>query len=46
MAKFVSIRTIVALAARHGLLLAQAQNSKAYLHGNLAEDLYIKVVVI
>ncbi len=42
-AKFVSIRTIVALAARHGLLLAQADVDKAYLHGDLAEDLYMKV---
>jgi hypothetical protein len=42
-ANFVSIRTIVALAARHGLILAQADLDKAYLHGNLAEDFYMKV---
>ena len=42
-AKFVSIRTIVALAARHGLLLAQADVDKAYLHGDLAEDLHMEV---
>lgn len=43
-AKFVSIRTIVTLAARHRLLLAQANVDKAYLLGNLAEDLYMKVL--
>lgn len=42
-AKFVSIRTIIALAAKYNLILSQADVDKAYLHGELEEQLYMKV---
>ncbi len=37
-----SIRTIIALAARHKLILSQADVDKAHLHGDLEEQLYMK----
>lgn len=42
-AKFVSIRTIIALAGGHKLILAQADVDKAYLHGALEDQVYIKI---
>jgi hypothetical protein len=33
----------LALAARHGLIIVQANVKKAYFHKDLAEDLYTKV---
>mgnify|MGYP002718862977 CR=1 FL=1 len=41
--KFTSIRVLLALAARHHLHVHQADVDKAYLHGALAEELYMRV---
>ncbi|GAA5967612.1 hypothetical protein JCM8115_007001 [Rhodotorula mucilaginosa] len=41
--KFTSIRVLLALAARHRLHVHQANVDKAYLHGALAEELYMRV---
>jgi hypothetical protein len=38
-----SIRVLLALAARHHLHVHQADVDKAYLHGALAEELYMRV---
>ncbi|SCZ88592.1 BZ3500_MvSof-1268-A1-R1_Chr10-2g03011 [Microbotryum saponariae] len=42
-AKFVSIRTLIALAAARGYHIIQADIDKAYLHGELEEELYMRV---
>ncbi|GAA5917031.1 uncharacterized protein JCM6883_003928, partial [Sporobolomyces salmoneus] len=42
-AKFTSIRVLLALAARHNLKLQQADVDKAYLYGKLEEELYMRV---
>ncbi|GAA5845570.1 hypothetical protein JCM11251_003665 [Rhodosporidiobolus azoricus] len=42
-AKFTSIRVLLALAARQGLLVEQADVDKAYLYGHLEENLYMRV---
>jgi len=42
-AKFTSIRVLLALAARNNLKLQQADVDKAYLYGKLDEELYMKV---
>ncbi|GAA6026934.1 hypothetical protein JCM8202_005054, partial [Rhodotorula sphaerocarpa] len=42
-AKFTSIRVLLALAARHRLHVHQADVDKAYLHGALEEALYMRV---
>ncbi|GAA5890982.1 hypothetical protein JCM16303_005276, partial [Sporobolomyces ruberrimus] len=42
-AKFVSIRVLLALAARNNLLIHQADVDKAYLHGALDEEIYMRV---
>ncbi|GAA5971756.1 hypothetical protein JCM3765_005605 [Sporobolomyces pararoseus] len=42
-AKFTSIRVLLALAARQGLKLQQADVDKAYLYGKLEEELYMRV---
>ena len=41
--KFTSIRVLLALAARHRLHVHQADVDKAYLHGALEEELYMRV---
>ncbi|SGZ15847.1 BQ5605_C029g10706 [Microbotryum silenes-dioicae] len=41
--KFVSIRTLVALEAARGYHIIQADIDKAYLHGELEEELYMRV---
>ncbi|TKA53432.1 hypothetical protein B0A53_04422 [Rhodotorula sp. CCFEE 5036] len=41
--KFTSVRVLHALAARHRLHVHQANVDKAYLHGALAEELYMRV---
>ncbi|SCV69750.1 BQ2448_1144 [Microbotryum intermedium] len=41
--KFVSIRTLIALAAARGYHIIQADIDKAYLHGELEEELYMRV---
>ncbi|GEM12842.1 hypothetical protein Rt10032_c28g6859 [Rhodotorula toruloides] len=40
-AKFTSIRVLLALAARQKMLIHQADVDKAYLHGSLDEELYM-----
>ncbi|SGY28204.1 BQ5605_C083g12992 [Microbotryum silenes-dioicae] len=42
-AKFTSIRALLALAAAHGYHVHQADIDKAYLHGKLDKPLYIRV---
>ncbi|GAA5869503.1 hypothetical protein JCM3774_001470 [Rhodotorula dairenensis] len=42
--KFTSICVLLALAARHHLHVYQADVDKAYLHGALEEDLYMRVL--
>ncbi|GAA5857408.1 hypothetical protein JCM9279_001791 [Rhodotorula babjevae] len=42
-AKFTSIRVLLALAARNSSLIHQADVDKAYLHGALDEELYMRV---
>ncbi|SGY26749.1 BQ5605_C018g08770 [Microbotryum silenes-dioicae] len=42
-AKFVSICTLIALAAARGYHIIQADIDKAYLHGELEEELYMRV---
>ncbi|GEM08048.1 gag-Pol polyprotein [Rhodotorula toruloides] len=42
-AKFTSIRVLLALAARHKMLIHQADVDKAYLHGSLDEELYMRI---
>ncbi|GAA5916860.1 uncharacterized protein JCM6883_001770, partial [Sporobolomyces salmoneus] len=42
-AKFTSIRVLLALAAQHNLKLQQAGVDKAYLYGKLEEKLYMRV---
>ncbi|SGY12315.1 BQ5605_C011g06463 [Microbotryum silenes-dioicae] len=42
-AKFVSIRTLIALAVARGYHIIQADIDKAYLHGELEEELYMRV---
>ncbi|GAA5891813.1 hypothetical protein JCM16303_005360, partial [Sporobolomyces ruberrimus] len=41
--KFVSIRVLLALAARNNLLVHQANVDKAYLHGALDQEIYMQV---
>ncbi|GEM08938.1 gag-Pol polyprotein [Rhodotorula toruloides] len=42
-AKFTSIRVLLALAARQKMLIHQADVDKAYLHGSLDEELYMRI---
>ncbi|GAA5891762.1 hypothetical protein JCM16303_002396, partial [Sporobolomyces ruberrimus] len=42
-AKFVSVRVLLALAARNNLLVHQADVDKAYLHGALDEEIYMRI---
>ncbi|GAA5945328.1 uncharacterized protein JCM15063_001077, partial [Sporobolomyces koalae] len=42
-AKFTSIRVLLATAARRNLLVHQADVDKAYLHGILDEDIYVRI---
>ncbi|GEM12883.1 copia-type polyprotein, partial [Rhodotorula toruloides] len=42
-AKFTSIRVLLALAARKKMLIHQADVDKAYLHGSLDEELYMRI---
>ncbi|GAA5888921.1 hypothetical protein JCM3774_000555, partial [Rhodotorula dairenensis] len=41
--KFTSIRVLLALAARYRLHVHQADVNKAYLHGSLEEELYMRI---
>ena len=42
-AKFTSIRVLLALAARRNLKVHQADVDKAYLYGSLEEDIYVRI---
>ncbi|CDR39882.1 hypothetical protein NBRC10512_000405 [Rhodotorula toruloides] len=42
-AKFTSIRVLLALSARHKMLIHQADIDKAYLHGSLDKELYMRI---
>ncbi|GAA5831499.1 hypothetical protein JCM3770_005533, partial [Rhodotorula araucariae] len=42
-AKFTSIRVLLALAARGKMHIHQADIDKAYLHGELDEELYMRI---